>query len=209
MSTPVRITRAVICYPHLYEKHAPPGTTNLKYSAEFLIDEKDLPMLREIDQAFRAAAIEAGKGDRLKFLKSPLKKGSTVNEERQAKGKEPRPELEGRYLLRASDPNYAPVVVDRQMRPIGEDRAGQIFSGCIVNGSVDFYWSNNQTNPGVYCGLRGVQLVDNVNVEEVSGAGRSAGSMFEAVDGVDGDEDPGGFGQPADADVGDGDNLLM
>lgn len=180
MGTPIRIEKAILSYPHLFKKHAPPGTQNARYSAELLIDGDRKDQLQEIHTAFQTAAIEAGKGERLKFLKSPLKRGSEVNAEAQAKGREPRPELEGRWLIRASDPNYSPVVVARDGRtPIGADRQDQVFSGCIVNAFVDFYWSNNQANPGVFVGLRGIQLVDNVNTVKVSGGRMGAEDMFE------------------------------
>jgi hypothetical protein len=46
------------------------------------------------------------------------------------------------------------------------------------------YYSKNQANPGVYVGLRGVQLVDNVNVEAFGGGALSAEQMFDVVDGA-------------------------
>jgi hypothetical protein len=58
-----------------------------------------------------------------------------------------------------------------------------IFGGCIVNAYVDLYYSAGGANPGVFVGLKGVQLVDNVNVEKLGGGAPSPESMFEKVDG--------------------------
>jgi hypothetical protein len=204
MGVELVLEKVVVAHPHLYEKHAPPGTTNAKYSAEFLIDGTNIPLLQKIDHAYRTVAIQAGKGDRIQFLKSPLKKGSEMNKERQAKGKDPRPELEGRYVLRASDPNYAPNVRDKRNVPIPESKAGQVVSGSTVNANVELYWSNNATNPGVYCGLRGVQLLDNVNLVEITTGAGNRDEMFKPID--DG-EDSGGFGQPADSPMGFDDDI--
>jgi hypothetical protein len=198
MGMEIGLEKVVLAFGHLFEKHAPQGTTNYKYSAEFLIDGANTPLLQKIDHAYRTVAIQAGKGDRIQFLRSPLKKGSEINKERQAKGKDPRPELEGRYVLRASDPNYAPNVRDKRNVPIPESKANQVVSGSIVNASVELYWSNNATNPGIYCGLRGVQLLDNVNLVEITTGAGNRDEMFKPVDE---DADSGGFGQPADDDI--------
>jgi hypothetical protein len=186
MSRSVRIENVVLCYPHLYEKHAPPGTTNARYSAEFLLDPiAQQQSCHAVEQAFKEVAIEAGKGDSLQYLKSPLKDGDELNQLAASKGKNPRPELAGKRVIRAGDPNYAPSVVNRDLQPIPESQKSQVFGGCIVNAFVDLYWSSNQANPGVFVGLRGVQLVDNVNVTPLGGGVKSAEDMFVKVDGPD------------------------
>jgi len=185
MSESLRISNVVICYPHLYEKHAPPGTTNEKYGAEFLLDPvKHKDDLARLDAAFRRVATDAGKADKLQYLKSPVKDGDQLNAEAAGKGRNTRPELAGKKVLRASDANYQPAVVDRGLQPIGEDRKSMVFGGCLVNAFVDLYWSNNQTNPGCFAGLRGVQLVDNVNVEKLGGGAMDAEQMFSKVEGA-------------------------
>jgi hypothetical protein len=186
MSTSVRLTNIIICYPHLFERHTPPGANKAKYSAEFLLDPAgNAAAVQEITAAFQAVATAAGKQGMLQYLKSPLKDGSQLNQESVMKGKKARPELEGKLVLRASDASYAPAVVNAQMQPIPESSKSQIFGGCIVNAFVDIYWSGNQVNPGVYAGLRGVQLVSNVNVTPIGGTGAlSPEEMFEAVPGA-------------------------
>lgn len=185
MSESVRINNVVICYPHLYERHAPPGTTNAKYGAEFLLHpEKNQVELARIHQAFQQVVKEAGKGDKLQYIKSPVKDGDTLNQEAAAKGRNTRPELAGMKVIRASDVNYQPAVVDRNLQPIPEAQSGMLFGGCVVNAFIDVYWSNNQANPGCYLGLRGVQLVDNVNVEKLGGGALDAEQMFSKVEGA-------------------------
>ena len=194
MGTPVRIENAVICYPHLWTPHAPPGTERTTYSAEFILDPvANKPTLDALFAAFKQAATEAGKGALLAQLKSPIRPGAQINAERMSKGKEARPELEGKYVVRGSDPTTAPVVVDQQRRPIGAEQQGNLFGGCIVNAFVDLYWSSNAQNPGVFVGLKGVQLVSNVNVTRIGGGSLDADAMFDVVGG----EIP--FGNTSDA----------
>lgn len=182
MSIAVTLNGVVLSFPHLFEKHMAPGSTNAKYSAEFIIAERSTA--QQVQDAFKRAAIEGGQGDKLQYLESPLKSGDAINKERQKKGKDPRPEIAGKWVLRASDGNYAPVVVGPDPREIiGPDRSAQIFGGCIVNAGVDFYWFPHKVNPGVYCGLRGVQLVSNVGVTPLGGGRPDVSEMFGKVEG--------------------------
>ena len=199
MAKSVRIENVILAYPHLWEKHAPPGTEQFAYRAEFILDPvKNRAACEAVEQAFHEVATEAGKGDKLQFLKSPLQDGDALNEMAQRKGKNPREEIAGKKVIRAADRNYAPAVVNRNVQPLSEANADQIFGGCVVHGFVDLYWSKNPTNPGVYVGLRGVQLVDNVNVERLSGGGMSAEQMFEKIDGPEPQQAGGGAGPAPD-----------
>ena len=185
MGLSTKLNNVTICFPHLFQKHAAPGTDNAKYGAEFLLDPaKHADLLKELDATFRRVATEAGKADRLQYMKSPVKSGDEVNADRQAKGKEPRPELVGMYVLRASDPTSAPAVVNARMQPLSDAQQSQVFGGCVVNAFVDLYYSSNATNPGVYSGLKGVQLVDNVNVEPLGGGRPSVDQMFGVIEGA-------------------------
>jgi len=185
MSISVKLKNVTLAYPHLFEKHAPPGTTNERYSAEFILDpQRNAESCAEVDRAFREVVKQAGKEAHLQYLQSPLKSGDMVNEQALAKGRKMRPELAGMRLLRAGDANYAPSVVNAKVQPIGPDQRDQIFGGCIVNAYIDLYWSSNQANPGCFAGLRGVQLVDNVNVEPLYTGIKSAEEMFQPIAGA-------------------------
>lgn len=63
-------------------------------------------------------------------------------------------------------------------------KAGLIYDGCYVNAAVDI-WTQGGENPGVRCGLTGVQFVK--DGDAFGGARRADGSAFESLD-VD-DED--------------------
>ena len=182
MGVPVLLERVTLSFPHLFEKQAPRGTDNLAYSAEFLIDQSDKASLDTLERAFRSVLTEEGKLDRIAVLKRPWRRGEDINAEAESKGKNPRPEVVGKVCVRAKDANYAPAVMDAMAQPIPESKKDMIFGGCIVNASFDLYWSRNAANPGVYAGLRGVQLVDNVNVTRVGGVDR--GAVFKPIEGA-------------------------
>jgi hypothetical protein len=182
MSESVKIENVTIAYPHLWVKHAPPGTDQEKYGAEFILDPTtNAKSIAALDAAFRKVATDAGKGALVDMLKNPCQEGDKLNLLSGSKGKNPRPEIVGKRVLRASDSNYAPAVVDQRVQPIPVEQSGNVFGGCIVHAYIDLYWSNNATNPGVYAGLRGVQLVTNVGVGHIGGGALSAESMFAPV----------------------------
>ena len=185
MSQSLRIENIICAHPHLFEKHAVPGTTNSKYSIELLFDPTmHAAQIQQVQDAFYTELRENNKAELAKTIKSPLQDGNQINQARQMKGKSPLSHYANRFVLRASDGTTAPGVVDRNMQPISESNSAAIFSGCIVNVFVDLYWYALQTNPGVYCGLRGVQLVDNVNTVPIEGGhDRAPETMFEKVTG--------------------------
>ena len=182
MSESVKIENVTIAYPHLWVKHAPPGTDMEKYGAEFILDPVvNAKSIADLDAAFRKVATAAGKGAMVTMLKNPCQEGDTLNRASASKGKNPRPEIVGKRVLRASDPDTQPPVVDRNLQPIDAARSGNVFSGCIVHAYVDLYWSRNPTNPGVYAGLKGVQLINNVGVQPIGGRQLPVEQMFSPV----------------------------
>jgi hypothetical protein len=185
MSVSLKLNNVVLAFPHLFEKHAAPGSDKEKYSAEFILDPlKNREDLQNLAAAVKTVAAEAGKAGKENTFKFPaIRSGDKENEERERMDRSPRPELAGRFFVRASDPSYQPPVVDRNLQPIGEAQRSMIFGGCIVNAYVDLYYSAGGANPGVFVGLKGVQLVDNVNVEKLGGGAPAPESMFEKVDG--------------------------
>jgi len=190
MSEYIVIEKVTLCYPHLWEKHAPPGTDNFKYSAEFIMDPYDSVHqhnFKVIQDAFVKVATEAGQTSRLQYLQSPLKSGDEENQRRQAKGRSPRPELTGKWFIRASDPDYPPEVVAQDPRVrITEAQKDSVFGGCIVNAQLDLYWSGNVQNPGVYVSPKKIQLVDNVNVQRIAGIGGGGGDAVDVFQKIEG-----------------------
>ena len=187
MGNPVMLQNVVICYPHLWERHIPPGGDPPgKYQAEFILDPANNPahgqLCNEIHQAFLKTLNEAGKGDRAQYIDSPLRDGNVVNQERLRKGMLERPELVNKWMIAGRSDTAAPHVVDRNRQPIKPD-AGAIFGGCIVNAAIDLYWWGIGTNPGVFVGLNGVQLVNNVGVEPLGSGRPSAEQLFDVIEG--------------------------
>ena len=184
MGTPVKLTNVTICYPHLLAPHKAPGSDKLKYSTEIILDPakvaSDVALLNELEAAFRAELTSAGKAQAIEFMERPFKTGESVNAERAKKGKGPRPEIIGKYVMRAASASQCPLV-DRSRQPILD--ATQIFGGCICHVAVDLYWFNAPTNPGVFCGLNGVQLISNVNVTPIGGGSApSAEELFDVIE---------------------------
>jgi hypothetical protein len=186
MGTLVQLKNAILAYPHLFEKHKAPGSETERYGAEFILDGVvNQDSCQAMHQAFIEVATAAGKGEQAKYLKSPLQSGDKINENRLASGKEIRPEIAGKYVVRAYDRTYSPQVVSRDPRiAITAEQKDQIFGGCVVNGLVDLYWTNTGS-PGVYAGLRAIQLVDNVNVTPIGGVQVDATKLFEKLEGPD------------------------
>lgn len=183
MAESVRIENVVIAFPHLWEPHTPPGTTQAKWGAEFILHPlQNAASIAALDAAFRKVVAEVGKADSLNYLKNPCQSGDALNASALTKGKKPRQELIGMRVIRASDSNYQPAVVDQNLIPIPKEQAANVFGGCIVNAYIDLYWSNNPTNPGCFAGLRGVQLVSNVGVQRLGGGAIPAEAMFQRVD---------------------------
>lgn len=183
MAESVRIDNVIIAFPHLWEPHTPPGTERAKFGAEFILHPvTNAAGIAALEAAFRKVATDAGKAESIPYLKNPCQQGDVINQMALSKGKKLRPELAGMRVIRASDANYQPAVVDQNMCPIGPDQAANLFGGCIVNAYVDLYWSNNPANPGVFAGLRGVQLVSNVGVERFGGGALPVEAMFTRVD---------------------------
>lgn len=186
MGTPVTLENVVVCYPNLVTPHAPPGTTNEKYGIEVILDPaipSDQGSLKKLEEAFQQTLREAGKAQFASQMARPFKDGNRLNTQRTAQGKNPRPELENKWVLRANRAASMapPGVADAQGQPLDGDK---IFGGCICYVFVDLYWSANPTNPGVYCGLNGVQLFSDVNVTRIGGGGPSFAEMFKPIPGA-------------------------
>ncbi len=196
MGTPIRLENVVGCFPHVFTPHKAPGSDKEKFSVEAILNPQNpahVAKAQEIQAAFVAELQGAGKGDMVQYMKSPLKSGDEINREQRDKGKEPRLELAGMWVIRASD-SQQPPVIDVNHVPIGPERSAQIFGGCVFDLFVDLYWFNHPLNPGVYCGLKGVKLVNNVGVERLGGGAPSVEEMFGAPPAL---QQPGSSAGPA------------
>lgn len=149
------------------------GSNEPKYSVCMLISKKDKKQMARIQKAIQAAKEEA---------QTKCWKGKMYPDERLTL-----PIHDG-DIERADDPAYAgkwyinctnrtkPGVVDQMVRPILDPE--MIYSGCILNTSVNFYGFNSAGNIGISCSLQNIQLV--ADGERLSGK-KPASATFSAV----------------------------
>ncbi|MBE6811305.1 MAG: DUF2815 family protein [Ruminococcaceae bacterium] len=143
---PVRIS-----YEHVWEPQSVNGGTP-KYGASFIIDKKDTETIEKIRAAVEAAKqLGIGKfGGKIPpdgALKLPLRDGDTERDDEAYKNA---------YFVNANS-TTPPQIVDRSVQPI-LDRS-EVYSGCYVRVSLNFYAFNSNGNKGIACGLGNIQKV--------------------------------------------------
>ena len=176
MSTKVITNKVRASFVHVFEAQSVNGSEP-KFSCSFIIPKSDTETIAAI-----RAAIEQAKQDGVaKFggkippnLKLPLRDGD---------------------IDRPDDPNYAdcffvnanskekPGVVDRRRVPITDPL--ELYSGCYVRASINFYAFNTNGNKGVAAGLGNIQKW--ADGEPLNGRVR-AEDEFEALDAEDDDD---------------------
>ena len=176
MSTKVITNKVRASFVHVFEPQSVNGSEP-KFSCSFIIPKSDTETIAAI-----RAAIEQAKQDGVaKFggkippnLKLPLRDGD---------------------IDRPDDPNYAdcffvnanskekPGVVDRRRVPITDPL--ELYSGCYVRASINFYAFNTNGNRGIAAGLGNVQKW--ADGEPLNGRVR-AEDEFEALDAEDDDD---------------------
>ena len=176
MSTKVITGKVRASFVHVFEPQSVNGSEP-KYSCSFIIPKSDTETVAAIK-----AAIEQAKQDGIaKFggkippnLKLPLRDGD---------------------IDRPDDPNYAdcyfvnanskekPGLVDRRRIPITDPL--ELYSGCYVRASINFFAFNTNGNKGVAAGLGNIQKW--AEGEPLTGRVR-AEDEFEALDAEDDDD---------------------
>lgn len=176
MSTKVITGKVRASFVHVFEPQSVNGSEP-KYSCSFIIPKSDTETIAAIK-----AAIEQAKQDGIaKFggkippnLKLPLRDGD---------------------IDRPDDPNYAdcyfvnanskerPGIVDRRRIPITDPL--ELYSGCYVRASINFFAFNTNGNRGIAAGLGNVQKW--CDGEPLNGRVR-AEDEFDALD-TDDDDD--------------------
>ena len=146
----------MIAYPHLFEPWARDGQMP-RYSAVFLVDRSDHENIEAIEAAIQAA-IEKGMQRYAGFdpatCRRPLREGS-----------ESLMRFMENCLAINARSRRQPGVVDDMVRYITDPEG--IWSGCIVNASLDFYpWYRNG-ECGVAAGLGNVQLVSQEERQDI------------------------------------------
>lgn len=180
MSITTGVVRA--SFVHVFQPQTPPGGGEPKYQITLLIPQNDTQTLNalnaEIERVKQANAQQFG--GQMTGLKIPLYDGDGAMPSGGSWGEECR----GHMVLRASSKDQ-PAVVDTNMQPVLNP--SDIYSGCYVRASVNFFTYNQPMNKGVGCGLNAVQkisdgepLANRVTPEEAfGGANAYAGGQSQ------------------------------
>lgn len=154
-----------LSYEHVWEPSSIDGNSEPKYSASFIIDKDDTKTLDAINTAIENAIKEGigkfgGKIPNRAALKLPLRDGDAKEDEA----------YQGHFFVNANS-KVAPQIVDKAVNPI-LDR-DEVYSGCYVRASLNFYPYNFNGTKGVACGLGNIQKVKD---GPALGGGRSSAS---------------------------------
>lgn len=183
--TKVLLTNVRLSYPALFEPKGFEGQEP-KYSASLIIPKDDKESLQAVKTAIENAkgkGVENGvwKGNKVPSnLKTPVRDGDTEREDDEV--------YENAYFINANS-KYAPAVVGKEKDratgkaiSLGED---DVYAGCYVNVTVNFYGYSAAGNNGIAAGLGNVQK--EADGEHLGGRS-SAESDFEFEE-VDSDDD--------------------
>lgn len=183
--TKVLLTNVRLSYPNLFEPRGFEGQEP-KYSASLIIPKDDKESLQVIKQAIENAkkkGLEDGiwKGNKIPAnLRLPLRDGDTDRPEDGA--------YANSYFINANS-KLPPAVVGKYLDKstgkaitLGED---EVYAGCYVNVTLNFYPYNTAGNSGIAAGLGNVQKEAD---GEPLGSITPAEADFE-FEGVDPDDD--------------------
>lgn len=176
MSTKVITGKARASFVHVFEPQSVNGSEP-KYSCSLIIPKSDTRTIQAIQ-----AAIEQAKQEGVsKFggkvpanLKTPLRDGDIDRPDDAA--------YADSYFVNANS-KEKPGVVDRKRVPITDPL--ELYSGCYVRASINFYAFNTNGNRGVAAGLGNIQKWE--DGEPLNGRVR-AEDEFDALDAEDDDD---------------------
>lgn len=147
--TKVITNKVRLSYPNLFEPQSINGS-DPKYSASLIIDKNDKETLELIEKAVETAAQEGKgkyKGGKVpKNLKTPLRDGDTDRDDD--------PAYAGKYFINANA-NRKPGLVDQRKNKIEDPE--DLYPGCYVRASLNFFAFNSNGNQGVGVGLNNIQ----------------------------------------------------
>ncbi len=144
-------------FAHVFQPHAAPGSNDAKYSITLLIPKTDAATLNAIYSAIELAK-QAGVqktfgGVTPPVINTPIYDGDGTRPNGEPFGEECR----GHMVLRASS-REQPSVVDLNVQPILNP--ADLYSGCYIRASIDFFAYNQSGNRGIGCGLNAVQKIE-------------------------------------------------
>lgn len=157
----------------VFTPQSPVNGGDPKYSVTLLIPKSDVVTLnaiyREIEQAKQEGIQKVFNGTLPPNVKIPIYDGDGLRPSGEPFGEE----CHGHMVMRASSRDQ-PSVVDLQVQPILDAR--EVYSGCYIRASINFFAYNQGGNRGIGCGLNGVQkvadgeaLVSRVSAQEAFG----------------------------------------
>ena len=142
-----------LSYSHIWEPYAMSAGQEKKYSCTLIIPKSDKATLGKIQKAIETAK-QAGLaklgGTIPKNMKYPLRDGDTDETKIDDRN------YENSYFINTSC-KTKPGIVNRMLQPI-EDQ-DQVYSGCYVRASMNFYAFNSNGNRGIACGLNNIMKV--------------------------------------------------
>lgn len=160
-------------FPWLFEPR-PNDDGKAKYECMLMVPKTDKATVAAIRVAEKAAAEEA---KNTKFGgKIPANLPTIVKDGDEDFDLEDYPQVEGHYVLNVRSADR-PSVVDSQVQPIIDPT--EVYAGCYVRASIDFYGYNYQGKKGISAGLNGIQKV--ADGEPLGGRTRATDD-FSALD---------------------------
>lgn len=173
MSKRLMLKNVRLSYAHVWEPQSVNGSEP-KYSSSFIIPKSDTTTIQAIEAAIEEVLKTDGPG---KFggkvpprasLKLPLRDGDAERDD----------DAYADSMFMNANSRRRPQIVDASVQPI-IDR-DEVYSGCYVNATVEFYVYNVNGNRGVACGLGNIQKLR--DGEALGGGGVKAESEFAAID---------------------------
>lgn len=151
-NTKIVTGKARLSFPSLFEPKAMPGAPQetAKYSASLIIPKSDTETLNKIQQAINSAT-EIGKADKFggkvpPNLKTTLRDGDVERPDD--------PAYADSYFLNVTS-KRKPGLVDQRKQPITDET--ELYAGCYVRASINFYAYNANGNKGISAGLNNMQ----------------------------------------------------
>lgn len=165
------------------------GALIAKFGADFIIEPAtqvfeisatNVRIPTTMDAAFLAVANEAwkGRGPEMLTTLEPSKKSLRDGNFRFNKNGEIYAGYAGRKYVAAKNA-ARPSLFDKDGKTPLTEADGKLYSGCIVNASIDIYAMTESMKKGVFCTLLGVQLVG--DGEAFGGSRVSSGEEFQNI----------------------------
>lgn len=144
-------------YVHIFQPQAPMnGVGDAKYSITLLIPKSDVTTINmiyaEIEKAKQEGIQKVFNGTMPAMLSMPIYDGDG----KRPNGEDFGEECRGHMVIRASSKDQ-PSIVDANIQPILNP--SEVYSGCYIRASINFYAYNQAGNRGVGCGLNAVQKI--------------------------------------------------